>query len=136
MISDIRDGLAAALGKVPGLTAVEYVSDKVTAHQATVRRLGIEYNLVYGRADESKHTYRFELICYAKRTAEKAAQAYLDSLCEPSGATSVKLALEEDSNLAAVIDYVWVTAASEVQQGTVGAVDYLTVTFTLEVVAS
>lgn len=130
-IATVRQALSDAVDTITGIRSAPYMPDQINPPQAVVWDTGIDYDMVMGRgADE----YRFTVRVYVNRTAETAAQKLLDTLREPSGATSLKTVVEADSGLAAVVDYARVRRASPVELVTVGAVDYLSVEFEVEVV--
>lgn len=129
-IAQVRTALANAVDGMTGLRATAYIVDSVATPQAVVSLNAIDYDLVMGRGAD---IYNYTVRVYTQRSSDRAAQLLLDTLREPTGATSLKTVVEADSSLAALIDYVRVTNASEVQTTTVGAVDYLFVEFTLEV---
>lgn len=131
-INAIREALSAACDTIDGLRGAPLVADAVSTNQAVVIREQIDYDLTFGR---SKDSYNFKIIVYAPRTAERASQLFLDNLCEPTGATSLKTVIEGDSGVAAVCDYAEVKTAGPVGVVTVGAIEYLAVEFGLEVVA-
>ena len=130
-IAQVRQALSDAVDTITGLRSAPYVPDQINPPQAVVWDTGVDYDVVMGRgADE----YNFTVRVYVNRTAETAAQKLLDTLREPSGATSLKTVVEADAGLAAVVDYARVRRASPVELVTVGAVDYLSVEFEIEVV--
>lgn len=131
-IATIRSALADALDGIDDLRAVAYVTDQVNVYQAVVIRKEIDYDLVFARGGD---TYNFTVRVYGPRAAEDAAQAFFDTLCEPSGATSIKTVLEADAvKTAAGVDYVRVRTAGEVGEAVVGDTSYLAIEFGIEVV--
>ncbi len=131
-INAIRQALSDACDTIDGLRATPLVTDQIATNQAVVVRGEIDYDLVFSGA---KQVYNIKIVVYANRTAERASQLFLDNLCEPTGATSLKRAIESNAGVAAVCDYADVKTASAVGVATVGTTDYLTVEFTLEVCA-
>ena len=130
-IAQVRQALSDAVDTITGLRSAPYVPDQINPPQAVVWDTGIDYDLVLGRGAD---TYDFRVVVYVNRTAEVAAQKLLDTLREPSGATSLKTVVEADAGLAALVDYALVQSVSPVQVATVGQVEYLTVEFTIEIV--
>jgi hypothetical protein len=130
-IAAVRSALAGAVETISGIRAIDYIPDQVNPPQAVVFRNTIDYDLVYGRgADE----YHFTVRVYVGRTSERKAQEFLDELCEPSGATSLKTVVEANATLAALVDYARVRTAGVLQVATVADVDYLACDFDVEIV--
>lgn len=130
-IATVRQALSDAVDTITGIRSAPYLPDQINPPQAVVWDTGVDYDVVMGRgADE----YNFTVRVYVNRTAETAAQKLLDTLREPTGATSLKTVVEADSGLAAVVDYARVRRAGPVDLVTVGSVDYLSVEFEVEVV--
>lgn len=130
-IAQVRQALSDAVDSISGLRAVPYMPDNLNPPQAVVWDTGVDYDLVLGRgADE----WNFTVNVYVSRTAELAGQKLLDTLREPSGATSLKTVVEADSGLAALVDYARVRSASPIVIATVNDTPYLSVEFTVEIV--
>lgn len=133
-ISAVRQALSDAVDSITGLRCAPYMPDQINpgaGGQAVVWDTGVDYDMVMGRGGDE---WNFTVNVYVGRTAERAAQILLDTLREPSGATSLKTVVEADSGLAAVVDYVRVRSASPIQLATVGGIDYLMVEFVTEIV--
>lgn len=135
-IAEVRQALSDAVDSIAGLRCAPYVPDQINPPQAVVWDTGIDYDLVLGRGAD---VYDFRVIVYVNRTAETAGQKLLDTLREPTGATSVKTVVEADATLASKVDYAQVKSVSPVQVASVGAalvgqVEYLTIEFTVEIV--
>jgi len=124
-IADVREALAAACR----IRATAYVTESVNTPVAVIARGEVNYDLVMGRGADM---WNYTITVYVSLD-EKRAQKYLDDLCEPTGATSLKTLVEADTALAALIDYVVIRTVSEVQSATVGTVDYLLVVFTVDI---
>lgn len=130
-IAQVRQALSDAVDGITGIRCAPYVPDQIQPPMAVVWDAGVDYDLVLGRgADE----WTFTVAVYVSRTADKAAQKLLDTLREPTGATSLKTVVEANAGLAAVVDYARVRKASPLQVVTVGAIEYLAVEFDVEIV--
>lgn len=136
-IADVRQALADALNLIEGVRAVGWLTDLIEPPggggvYATVRLDQVDYDVVFGRGADQ---WNYTVSCFVSATDSVRGQKRLDDLREPAGATSVKVALEDaDTVAAAAVDYIRVRSVSEVRTVTVGAVEYLSVDFTTEVV--
>jgi hypothetical protein len=131
LLRSVRDALVTSLTPIQGLRAVALVPDQINPPVAIVYRKQIDYDIVFGRGGDQ---YTFGITIYGGAVSERTTQDLLDSYCLPSGATSVKTAVELDNTLGGVVDYVRVLKVSETTPVTAGGVDYLVVDFELEVV--
>jgi hypothetical protein len=130
-IATVRSALAGALGGITGLRATAYPIDQVNPPHAMELRRRLEYDVAQ---QTGVYDGVFVVRVFHSRTAEKAAQVFLDDLCEPTGALSVKATLEDsDVWTAAGVSYVNVKAAEEQELVIVGDVEYLAVDFELVV---
>ena len=130
-IAAVRQALSDAVDSISGLRCAPYMPDQINPPQAVIWDTGVDYDLVMGRGGD---VWNFTVNVYVNRTAERAAQVLLDTLREPTGATSLKTVVEADAGLAAVVDYARVRSATPVQVVQVGTVDYLLTEFLVEVV--
>lgn len=131
-VAQVREAIADACETITGLRASAFVPDQISPGSAlaVVARASIEYDLTFGRG---RDVWNYTVVVYAARSDERSAQAFIDTLCEPSGAGSLKTVLETDAALAALVDYAHVKRASELTVVTIGAVDYLACSFDVEV---
>lgn len=126
-VATIRAGIAAALDTIAGLRVSAYVVDQVNPPHAMVMRREFTYDTV-----QQTGTYDgvFVVRVFASRTAEKAAQVFLDGLVDPTG---VKAAVEADPTLGGAVSDCWVRSVAEIVSVTVGDIDYLAIDFELRV---
>lgn len=130
-INAVRQALSDAVDSITGIRSTPYIPDQINTPQAVISLRGIDYDLTFGRGAD---TWNYVVQVFAARTAEKQAQQLLDTLSEPSGATSLKTVVEADSGLAALVEYARVRTVSPVQVATIGSNDYLVIEFEVEVV--
>lgn len=136
-ISELRTAVADAVATIDGLRATPLVADKVNGPQAVVMRKEFVYDDVLNGAGEfGAHTYQFGITVYVARTNERGAQDLLDEYAEPSGDNSIKAAVETDTDLLALVDWVDVTEVGEIRISTIGQIDYLIEEFTVQVAVS
>lgn len=127
-IAAVRAAIATKLDTIAGLKVSAYEVDSVVPPHAQVMRRELEYDKV-----QQTGTYDgvFVVRVFSSRTAEKASLVFLDGLCEPTGASSVKGVLEADATLGGAVSDCWVRAVSEPQPVEVGGVEMMAVDFDL-----
>lgn len=129
-VATVREKMATALRTITDLKASEYITESINPPMAMFD-YRVNPDLTFARGAD---VYTFTVRVFAARTPERASQVFLDLIRDPSTAGGVKRTLEDNADLAAVVDYVHVTEISEVEPVTVGNADYLSVRFTAEVV--
>jgi hypothetical protein len=132
-IADVRAALAEAVATTGGLNVSAYLRDTIVAPAAQVFRAEMDPRLVLG---SSKQAYAFGVRLYVGRTSEEGGQVAVDEYCAMAGATSIRAAVELDTNWPspAVVDYAQVTQVGETEVVEIAGVQYLVVDFTVEVV--
>jgi hypothetical protein len=107
MVAELRQALAAALRA--GLTGVQvspYMTSSPTAPSAFLFPSTVDYDQAFGRGLDE---YAFQLQAFVGEVSDVGAQTTLDRMLEPSGAGSVKAAVEADPTLGGLVDDVTVT---------------------------
>lgn len=131
----LRTALAQAVvtlkDDIPGWKVVEKVPDRIDPWLAVVYRNTIRYDQYEG--DEFGGDLDFAVMVYAPRTNEDKAQEVLDALVEPTGSTSMKVAIEQNAALCALCGWVLVPSAGPVMRTTVGDLNYLTVEWPVQI---
>lgn len=128
----VQDGLGARLGTIAGLRVSDYLADSIAPPAAVVAVEELIYDVTMGRGTDSG---RFLVHVLVGRANDRAARDALDPYLNGSGAKSVKAAVEGGGgDLGGAADSVRVESAT-VSVMTVGAVDYLAATFTVDVIA-
>ena len=135
-IGDVRAALATALGAIDGLRASAYEPDKVSPPQAIVGDLSIDYDQTFGSAADRCHKLDITVRVYVPRATDRAGQDKLDGYVSPTGASSIKAALEADKTLGGVIDDLHVPGMSGYGFYEVGGVVYMGAEFTVSVLAT
>lgn len=134
-IADVRGQMATILGSnVTGMHGgFAYLADTlVNLPAAHVARPGYDPRLVFGG---TKQAYKFQVFVYAPRTLDRQVQILLDTFAEPSGATSVTAALQNDANWGSVtVHYAEVTFIGPIKETEIAGVPYFVVAFDVEVV--
>lgn len=132
-IMEIRKGLAAAMAGIEGLHAFDVVPDSVTPPAAVVYGPEIDYDATMrGGSDD----YRFWVILLTSRSSVRSGQEQLDTYLVPSGATSVKAAIEGNEDLGGIVDFARVKSVSEYETREVGATTYFAAALLVEVTVS
>ena len=132
-MTNLRAGLAARLATITGLRTSATLPDQPTPPQAVVYPDRVSYDNALGRGSDE---YTFIIIVIVGRVAERAAQTSLDAYCNPSGATSIKAAIEGDSTLGGNALDCRVTEMRGQGSLTIGDVTYLTAEFVVTVIAN
>lgn len=130
-VAAVRSAMSDACATVSGLHATAYVADQINPPQAIVGTVDFDPRMVMG---EGKCARRMKVTVYVNRTAEIAGQKLLDTYCELSGSSSLIAALQNNTALNALVDYLSVTTVRGPLLGTVGTIDYLILEIDVEVV--
>jgi hypothetical protein len=131
----IRDGLKSRLSGISGLRAHDNWPDQLNPPAAIVQPTGGSYNDTFGSAAA---TYTFDVILVVALTGGlPRAQESLDAYLSPTGASSVRKAIEDDADLNGAAEDVRVIGFDTYETLTIGegvnATDYLGAIVRLEV---
>lgn len=129
-LTGIRTGLATRLATITGLRTHATLPDQVNPPCALVQPDGIDFDATMGRGLDK---YRLTVRLLVARASERAAQGALDAYLAPTGAGSVKAAIEGDITLGGIVDATRVTRATGYGVYEVGGVPYLGCDFAIEV---
>ena len=110
-VTDIKTGIANALGTITGLRAYAQQPDNVNAPFAWPMLDSITYN---GAMRGGLITNVFTVSVVVGRSAERTAQTALDGYLSYEGATSVRAALEADLTLGGVVSNLLVESAGNI----------------------
>jgi len=131
-LSEIRTGIATNLGTISGLRTSAYVPDEPKPPIAIIFPENISFDTAFGRGLD---TYTFTVQVIVSKISDRNAQSNLDGYCNPSGASSIKAALESDKTLGGLVQDLRVTEARDYRAATINENTYLTVTFAVTVYA-
>lgn len=131
-VSAMRNRMAVNLSRINGLRTSDYVPDDPKPPVAVVMPPTIKYDLAFGRGLDE---YEFVITVIVGKQSERAAQRLLDSLCAPTGAGSVKTALEYDRFLAGECQDLRVTEMRRISSLIIDQITYLAAEFTVQVYA-
>ncbi len=132
-VSALRAGLATNLATISGLRTSAFVPDAPTPPIAIVIPQRIEFDAAMARGMD---TYTFEVIVIAQRASERGAQDTLDAYCNPTGASSIKTALQSDRTLGGAAFDLRVTEMSSYAPLSIGETTYLSATFSVTVITA
>lgn len=111
-IGDIRGAIASTLDAIEGLRAVAYEPDKISPPTAVVGDVSIDYDQTFGTAAARCHKLDITVRVYVARATDRAGQDRLDEYVSPTGASSIKAALEADKTLGGTVDDLHVPSMS------------------------
>ena len=108
-VSQIRAGLATNLATVTGTQILSYQLANPTTPSIAIFPAGTEYNQAFNRGTD-KWTFTVQAIVSV--ATDQNGQQQLDAYLAPSGATSIRSAIESDRTLGGVVQNLVVSAAS------------------------
>lgn len=131
-VSAIRSGLATRLGTISGLRTSATVPESPDPPVAIVIPGSITFDTTFVRGMDE---YEFTVLLLVGRVDSRTAQNSMDGYCNPSGATSIKAAIEGDKTLGGAAFDCRVTSMRNYQQTLVGDTSYLSAEFVVQVYA-
>jgi len=132
-INQMRTGLETRLATISGLRAYEYIPDNPNPPCAVVQLGRIEFDQSFRRGVDQ---YEFRVLLIVGRVAERAAQKTMDGFLDPTGAGSVKTAIEADSTLGGLTVDTRVREMRGLGSIGIGDVTYQTAEFIIDVFAT
>lgn len=131
-ISSLRSGIASNLAKIANLRTAATVPEDPKPPVAIVMPPRISFDTAMGRGLD---TYEFTVLLIVGRVSDRTAQAAIDAYCNPSGASSVKTAIESDRTLGGAANDLRVTDMRSVSSISIADTTYLTAEFAVQVFA-
>lgn len=131
-ISALRSGLGANLATISGLRVSTTIPDNPMPPMAVVLPPSISFDTSFGRGAD---TYTFVIAVIVARSDERSAQVRMDAYCDPTGASSVKTAIESDKSLGGAAMSLRVQEMRNYQSLAIGEVTYLSAEWVVEVIA-
>lgn len=139
-LSDLRNALESDLEAISGLRAYPDVRGSIAVPAAVIRpglkgAPVIDYDQQYDRCSA---LYFFTILVMVNATITRAAFDNLDTYTDDKGANSIKSAVEDGANLAAVDGFNWAHIKQLTDYGPIeyDKITYLGAIFTAEVSAS
>ena len=131
-VTELRNGLAARLSNISGLRVTPTIPDQINPPIAIVSLDGITFDEAFHRGLDQ---YRFTITVVVGRISERTAQTRLDAYLAPSGAGSIKTAIEADTSLGGVAQPLRVTEMTGLATAAQAEDTYLTAAFSVTVYA-
>lgn len=134
-LTEIRSSLRTRLLEINNLEVHEVHPDRIDPPCAVVGSPDeVTYNTTFG---PTKVRYAIPIRLYVARVDAEEAQWALDPYIAPTGATSIKTAVENKAvTVSAGWDFVSVLGADEYGSYRVGDAEYVGVEFTVEVISA
>lgn len=132
-IATIRDGLAANLQTISGLRASGDIPDNPTPPIAIVQLNRVEYDNAFNKG---LTIYNFVVSVVVGRASERTAQDRLNAFATPTGASSIKLAVQSDRTLGGSAYDVRVSEMQNIGAVLLGGESYLAADFAVQVYAN
>lgn len=119
----IRDAIQAKLLNISGFRAYDIIPDSIQVPCGIVGAPSCSYDLTYGRGIDK---YNFIIRVLVSRSNLRSAQDALDAYLAPTGASSIKVAVEAGGGtLGGTVDVCRVTGFNGYGQYVVGDTTYL-----------
>lgn len=131
-LTTIRTGLAANLATITGLRTAAIMPDAITPPVAIVVAEGITFDSAMARGLDE---YSFTVMVIVGRADARTSQNKVDAFCNPTGAGSIKTAIESDRSLGGAAQTLRVTEMRSYTSITAGDVVYLAAEFAVTVYA-
>ena len=131
-VGALRAGLATNLATITGLRASAIQLDNPTPPQAIIFPTSITFDRTFKRGLDE---YAFTITLIAGRQDARNGQAVMDGYCAPTGAGSIKTAIESDKTLGGACQTLRVTELSAYGSTSIGDTIYLTADFSVIVYA-
>ena len=129
-LSEIRDGIATNLATITGLRTKGIIPGQVNPPYAVITPEGIDYHRSF---NNGFNTYNFTITVVVGQADSRSAQKTLDAYCTPSGASSIRSAIESDKTLSGTAFDVMVSEMRNYGSTTIGETTYLAAEFTCAV---
>ena len=131
-LSAIRTGLATSIATISGLRTAATVPDQVNPPIAVVIPERLTYDDAFQRG---LVTYSFIVQVIVGKVSERSSQNKIDGFVNPTGATSIKSAIENDKSLGGVVFDTRVTEMTAYSVVQVGDIAYMSCEFRVTVLA-
>jgi len=131
-LTDIRSGLATRIATISGLRTAATIPDQVNPPVAIVIPERLTYDDAYGKG---LVTYSFLVQVIVGKVSERTSQNKIDGFINPTGATSIKAAIEGDKTLNGVVFDTRVTEVTGYSVVQVGDIAYMSCEFRVTVLA-
>lgn len=127
-VVQVLDGLVTRLRTIDGLRAYDRPADIVAPPTAYVLLENVDYQNAFALGDPQM---TFTITAVVARTSDRAAYERLSEYLAPTGARSIRAAVESDRTLGGVCQTLIVQRADNVRMVSQGDADYLAVDISL-----
>jgi len=131
-VGALRAGLATNLATITGLRANAIQPDNPIPPQAIVFPTSISFDKTFKRGLDE---YQFTVTLIGTKADARHGESIMDGYCAPTGAGSIKTAIESDKTLGGACQTLHVTELSAYGSTSIGDTIYLTADFTVIVYA-
>ena len=131
-INDVCEALAGAVTTGTGLRALGYVDDQVSPPMAMVFTQSFDPRLTTGGSPS--RSVQMGVRVFVRRTNMRTAQLELRNFMEQSGTTSIRTAIEDESNWSETVHYAEVTEIGQPFEYETANEVYWAVDFSVDVV--
>lgn len=134
-LTELRQGIANNLKKIVGLRSEWFMpmSGQLNPPYAIITPDSIDYHKSFA---DGISTYSFTITVVVGQQSERSAQMRLDEYVSPTGATSIKKAIESDKTLSGKAFTLIVSDMKNYGSLTIGETQYLAAEFSCEVQAN
>ena len=131
-VSGLRTGIATNLATISGLRTAATVPSDPKPPVAVVMPNSITFDTAFARGLDE---YEFIVLVIVGKVDDRTAQNALDGYCNPTGAESVKTAIERDKTLGGNAQTLRVTNMRNYSALSIAENTYLAAEFTVQVYA-
>ena len=131
-VSDLRTNLAANIASITGLRTAAVVPSDPKPPIAVVMPNSITFDTAFARGLDE---YEFVVLVIVGKVDDRTAQNALDGYCNPTGALSIKTAIERDKSLGGQAQTLRVTTMRNYAALSIAENTYLAAEFTVQVYA-
>lgn len=129
-LSAIREAVAAAVdAATTGLNVAARYPGVIVSPAAVVVRRSTTFDTAFDIAADHQLAIRM----FMSFADLQGSQERLDDWCAPSGAESIRAAIDADPTLGGLVDFCRISGVEDEQIATYARIDYLTVDLVLEV---
>jgi hypothetical protein len=130
-VAEIRNGIKTRLDTIDGIQSYAVLPGDINAPAAVVSRRSTQFDSTFGGASDD---LTFAVTVFVHWVGvERDAQEKLDTYLAPTGATSVKAAIEGDPTLGNKVDYARVSSVEQENIREWGGIRYLAADLIVEV---
>jgi hypothetical protein len=133
-LSDIRAGIRTRLATIAGLNVYDYLPDNPATPGATVAPLSGTF-VTYNTTFDGNTEWTLGVLVIVPNAVDHVSQDALDTYLQPTGASSVKAAIDAGFTLGGVAYYAVVTEARNYGTVTINETPYAAVEFVVMVTA-